>query len=521
MLGWVGALAVAFTAATSPTGGEPTLSADLEYPAPEHAVLIYEYAADTAPCSLDWTVLGGVAGVASNHGQLDPGASAKSPTISIVGLTDPGIYGLPLDGQDGRANILDTDDGALDQSGEVDHAVGPFQFIPQTWEKYGTDGNGDGTADPQNFWDAAASAAALLCDKGVEQNADAALTGYFGTDQWNDWARRRANELSVFRQQRAALQVDLPSPTIETVVRELSPTSESLAIAEAVAPAAEPDPARSDEPSTDPPAWFADGRDLVAGDWDGDGQTEQGALEYTESGGRLVMADGLGRPYGRPIVIDQFLPEGELQQFVLVPLAGDWDSDGHDTPALIVMAEGQAELFSFDRKGAVLERSSLGPADPVAVRFKVASTPPPSRAGPNPVFWKEETAHDGTVLRLFKVEQIVVDESIAQDVADLVGAAAAAGHTIEAWGWRSHQQQIDLRRQNCADIWTTPASACSPPTARPGTSRHEFGLALDFHTGGQTINRSSPLFIWLTTNAAEFGLENLPSEPWHWSVDGG
>ncbi len=41
-------------------------------------------------------------------------------------------------------------------------ASGPFQFMPGTWGQYGTDGNGDGIVDIQNFEDAATSAAKLL-----------------------------------------------------------------------------------------------------------------------------------------------------------------------------------------------------------------------------------------------------------------------------------------------------------------------------------------------------------------------
>ena len=34
------------------------------------------------------------------------------------------------------------------------------------------------------------------------------------------------------------------------------------------------------------------------------------------------------------------------------------------------------------------------------------------------------------------------------------------------------------------------------------------------------LRAGSPAFVWLTEHAADYGLENLPSEPWHWSVDG-
>src|SRR5690625_6670086 len=63
-------------------------------------------------------------------------------------------------------SIPDTDNGALDGDATWDRAVGPMQFIPQTWERYGRDGNGDDIADPQNIDDAALSAAALLCTAG-------------------------------------------------------------------------------------------------------------------------------------------------------------------------------------------------------------------------------------------------------------------------------------------------------------------------------------------------------------------
>ena len=50
---------------------------------------------------------------------------------------------------------------------------------------------------------------------------------------------------------------------------------------------------------------------------------------------------------------------------------------------------------------------------------------------------------------------------------------------------------------------------------------HERGLAIDFTYQGQFISTpDGPGFLWLTTNAARFGFKNLPSEPWHWSVNG-
>ena len=68
----------------------------------------------------------------------------------------------------------------------------------------------------------------------------------------------------------------------------------------------------------------------------------------------------------------------------------------------------------------------------------------------------------------------------------------------------------------------SPPSSCSPPTARPGTSLHEQGLAIDFTNNGRLItSRSDPAFQWLAANAGGYGFRNLPSEPWHWSTTGG
>lgn len=59
-----------------------------------------------------------------------------------------------------------------------------------------------------------------------------------------------------------------------------------------------------------------------------------------------------------------------------------------------------------------------------------------------------------------------------------------------------------------------------PPTARPGQSMHERGLAVDFTSGGGTLTRGSAAFAWMKANAGQYGFYNLPSEPWHWSTNG-
>ena len=46
---------------------------------------------------------------------------------------------------------------------DLDRAVGPMQFLPASWARYGADGNGDGVRDPHQLDDAALAAAAYLC----------------------------------------------------------------------------------------------------------------------------------------------------------------------------------------------------------------------------------------------------------------------------------------------------------------------------------------------------------------------
>ena len=119
---------------------------------------------------------------------------------------------------------------------------------------------------------------------------------------------------------------------------------------------------------------------------------------------------------------------------------------------------------------------------------------------------------------------ITVDSSLASSLAELLDAASAAGLDMCGGGYRDPAEQIALRRAHCGSssyaIYQAPSSSCSPPTARPGTSMHERGLAIDFTCGGSTIGGGSACFNWLQSHAASYGLHNLPSEPWHWSTTG-
>jgi hypothetical protein len=120
---------------------------------------------------------------------------------------------------------------------------------------------------------------------------------------------------------------------------------------------------------------------------------------------------------------------------------------------------------------------------------------------------------------------ITVDGSLAHNLQALLLTAWRDGVNLCGGGYRDRDQQIRLRIRHCGSseyaIYQMPSGSCSPPTAIPGASMHERGLAIDFQCAGQSMSgRSSPCFAWMAAHAAAFGLFNLPSEPWHWSVDG-
>ncbi|MFD9511161.1 C40 family peptidase [Streptomyces mirabilis] len=108
-----------------------------------------------------WPVLAGIAKVESNH--------AIGRTIAGNGDIRPRIYGVLLNGSGAGGNTTafpDTDNGRWDGTASGERAVGPFQFLPSTWEGIGKDATGDKTADPHNADDAALGAAVCLCGSG-------------------------------------------------------------------------------------------------------------------------------------------------------------------------------------------------------------------------------------------------------------------------------------------------------------------------------------------------------------------
>lgn len=123
--------------------------------------------ADEQPgCKVAWNSIAALGGVESHHG------SVNGAVLGEDGRSQPPIRGPRLDGKQFAA-IRDTDGGMLDGDSEWDRAVGPLQFIPSTWARWAADGNGDGTADPNQIDDAALAAGRYLCAAGDLSTPDA------------------------------------------------------------------------------------------------------------------------------------------------------------------------------------------------------------------------------------------------------------------------------------------------------------------------------------------------------------
>jgi membrane-bound lytic murein transglycosylase B len=116
--------------------------------------------AELPGCGVPWWALAGISRIEGRHGTF--GGSE----VDAAGNTTVRIIGIPLDGTNNTALITDSDGGTLDGDPVFDRAVGPMQFIPTTWARWGRDGDGNGVVDPHNLYDAAAAAAAYLCAAG-------------------------------------------------------------------------------------------------------------------------------------------------------------------------------------------------------------------------------------------------------------------------------------------------------------------------------------------------------------------
>jgi len=178
------------TDSASPAPGEKVLTAKpvhVANPAPANAAVINSLASNGIPnmalnayrvaaarmdhvdpgCGIDWALLAGIGRVESDHGRYG------GAVFNANGTTTPRIIGPALDGKKWDYVPAPANGMQLDGDPVYAHALGPMQFIPQTWADYGADENGDGVADVFNINDAALGAARYLCAAGGDLRTSA------------------------------------------------------------------------------------------------------------------------------------------------------------------------------------------------------------------------------------------------------------------------------------------------------------------------------------------------------------
>jgi len=114
--------------------------------------------ASAAPgCGMSWNLLAGIGRIESLHangGATDTRGTAVRP-----------IYGPTLDGTLPGNEVIVQSRSA--NRVMYARAMGPMQFLPGTWSRYASDGDGDGKADVQNVFDSSLAAARYLCSGGL------------------------------------------------------------------------------------------------------------------------------------------------------------------------------------------------------------------------------------------------------------------------------------------------------------------------------------------------------------------
>jgi hypothetical protein len=189
--------------------------------------------------------------------------------------------------------------------------------------------------------------------------------------------------------------------------------------------------------------------------------------------------------------------------------------------ALVARLAAEKAAQEEAARKAAAEQAASAPA-PTPVADPSPQNPDGSESPPlGPVSPGTGTGTGTGGIPLCTVGGITVNCAIQGQVGDLLNAARAAGVPLSGSGYRDPSRQIELRRQHCGSsyyaIYQMSPSACRPPTARPGSSQHEIGLAIDF---SNCSTRGTQCYQWLAGNASRFGFYNLPSEAWHWSTTG-
>ena len=389
-------------------------------------------------------------------------------------------------------------------------ARGPMQFLGSTWNAtktaldpdidgppipdgnesagYATDCDSDGVADPWNIRDAACATARMLKHNGAPGDIDAALYAY----NHADWYVTRVKDTATTYDAGPALaglvgyQPDggWPLPATTGKISYFGDTTECQPMALWPQWGSRASCTMDNDPTL---RWYV-------------------AMRWAQPGSSY--------PWWRNQRIA--ITNTRTNRTVIV-VAGDW---------------GPAQWTNrvVDVSAPVMNALAAKTDDQVTITLAPPSTPTGPYTGTTTTP-TTPTANSGLATVQFPKDKITVAATLAPRMSALAVAAHRANIPLGGWGWRSTQRQIELRSEpsrGCGDgpplsyydIYQAPSNTCTPPTAPPGRSQHERGLAIDFTCSGNTVRHGDQCWNWLRNHAATYGLTNLPSESWHWSTSG-
>ena len=216
----------------------------------------------------------------------------------------------------------------------------------------------------------------------------------------------------------------------------------------------------------------------------------------------------------------------KLQATVDSQLQRSIDLAGKDRQLSAQIAEQQARLVARLAQVRAQQRAA---AKAVKVRNEGSSSVgangkehAPSAPSNPPADTSIEPGPTDDGITIAYVQGVPTNARIADKLKAMLDAAAADGTPLSINNsYRSVAEQIRLREQNCGTsqyaIYQMSSGSCHPPTAIPGGSQHQVGLAIDFNG---CRSHGTACWGWLNQHAAAYGFYNLPSEAWHWSTTG-
>jgi D-alanyl-D-alanine carboxypeptidase len=244
-----------------------------------------------------------------------------------------------------------------------------------------------------------------------------------------------------------------------------------------------------------------------------------GAIGTMTAEQRYGFARALQPMGGTPFSADQPGVQAFRAQLTrLNPAGAQFQQQAKDQMGSALLAQqNQLQGLSFDMQKQLqdqLEKMHDAPG-------QQAPPPPQDKQPPGGMDWQKwQATHSNgriSMSALVNVGGFWVAPVIADNLRALLAAAHSAGvlpagARYATGTYRTYARQVQMYNQRHDSHGNLlPGYAQS---ARPGTSMHGWGLAIDF-------NSALPrLIAWLRANAVRFGFHNLPGEAWHYSVNG-